>query len=585
MSLTCIILDAPIGALFAPPCAGGVLDLPLSGGSLLDFHCRRLEGAPIDRIVVLRRESAVVAPRFCGSWLTVMDAAVWVEFIERIEPADMLVLIDGRRVLPHGDDLAPLLAAGAQTAPVIHLLSHASAHGGIDEFAELDGDRRLLRLRRRFHGVTHHAGSIVIGSRLSAGILRDAIGAEYPDLGALRRRLSGLGVPSIDRSSELSAVDAGTPAGVLELIEHRFAAQVDMRTSSRTGNGAATAARSDAMQSIDADACVDASARLIGAVVVHAGAQIGPGCRIIGPSVIGARALVGSGALLSRACVWPGAAVTANSQIVDQIVVGDVALPPGPGFSPALTTPLRCTVATRPMGWMSRGCKRTADIVLSIGGLLLLSPVLALLAALIRITSPGPIFFGHEREGRDGRRFVCWKFRTMVPDAHARQRELYGQNKVDGPQFKLDRDPRVTPVGDFLRKSNLDELPQLFNVLLGDMSLIGPRPSPFRENQLCMPWRRSRLAVQPGITGLWQVCRHDRGESDFYQWIYFDNLYVEHQSIRLDLAILFVTLVTLGGRWPVPVDWLISSKARGRGSPQKHADSTFRPSGLTGVQP
>jgi lipopolysaccharide/colanic/teichoic acid biosynthesis glycosyltransferase len=169
------------------------------------------------------------------------------------------------------------------------------------------------------------------------------------------------------------------------------------------------------------------------------------------------------------------------------------------------------------------------------------------------------VFFGHEREGLRGRRFRCWKFRTMVKDAHLMQRALYATNAVDGPQFKMKRDPRVTRIGEFLRRSNLDELPQLWNVLLGQMSMIGPRPSPFRENQICVSWRLARLSVRPGITGLWQICRKNRDGGDFHQWIAYDLLYARHVSLSLDLKILAATALTLGGRWSVPLHWMIST--------------------------
>jgi lipopolysaccharide/colanic/teichoic acid biosynthesis glycosyltransferase len=145
----------------------------------------------------------------------------------------------------------------------------------------------------------------------------------------------------------------------------------------------------------------------------------------------------------------------------------------------------------------------------------------------------------------------------MVTGADALQRTLYKQNAVDGPQFKLEHDPRITRIGHWLRKTNIDELPQLINVLRGHMSLIGPRPSPFRENQICVPWRQARLSVQPGITGLWQICRHERDAGDFHQWIYFDILYVRHLSFWLDLKILLATLATFGGRWSVAVSRMI----------------------------
>jgi len=145
----------------------------------------------------------------------------------------------------------------------------------------------------------------------------------------------------------------------------------------------------------------------------------------------------------------------------------------------------------------------------------------------------------------------------MCADADTLQSRLRGRNQVDGPQFKLDHDPRITRVGRWTRTTSLDELPQIFNVLIGDMSFVGPRPSPFRENQVCVPWREARLSVLPGITGLWQVCRHDRSDGDFHQWIYFDLLYVRHMSILLDHKILLATLLTLGGRGSVPLSWMV----------------------------
>jgi lipopolysaccharide/colanic/teichoic acid biosynthesis glycosyltransferase len=206
--------------------------------------------------------------------------------------------------------------------------------------------------------------------------------------------------------------------------------------------------------------------------------------------------------------------------------------------------------------WYAR-VKRLLDAAGALAGLVVLSPLLLLVAGLIKLTSPGPVLFAHEREGLRGRVFRCWKFRTMVADAHLRQRSLYNRSAAVGPQFKIANDPRTTWLGKWLRSTNIDELPQLLNVLLGHMSLIGPRPSPFRENQICVPWRRARLSVRPGITGLWQMCRSDRAAGDFYEWIYFDLLYVRHLSPGLDLRILMATILTLSGRWPVPLRWMI----------------------------
>jgi lipopolysaccharide/colanic/teichoic acid biosynthesis glycosyltransferase len=128
---------------------------------------------------------------------------------------------------------------------------------------------------------------------------------------------------------------------------------------------------------------------------------------------------------------------------------------------------------------------------------------------------------------------------------------------MDGPQFKVKEDPRRTRIGRFLTVTNLDELPQLWNVLVGEMSLVGPRPSPFRENQVCVPWREGRLSVRPGITGLWQICRHDRQKGDFHQWIYYDLLYVRNVSLWLDVKIAALTLLSFARGGYVPLSWVL----------------------------
>ena len=190
--------------------------------------------------------------------------------------------------------------------------------------------------------------------------------------------------------------------------------------------------------------------------------------------------------------------------------------------------------------------KRLFDIIASGLGLLILSPILLAIAVLIKATSHGPVLFGHKRQGMAGREFRCWKFRSMLVGAEAMQAELRHKNEVDGPQFKITDDPRITRVGAWLRRSNLDELPQLFNVLVGDMSLVGPRPSPDAENQLCPAWRRTRLSVKPGITGLWQVLRmRSPHASDFQEWIYYDVEYNRHRTLLLDLQLVLYTVLAI----------------------------------------
>lgn len=192
--------------------------------------------------------------------------------------------------------------------------------------------------------------------------------------------------------------------------------------------------------------------------------------------------------------------------------------------------------------------KRGLDIVGSLLALLFFSPVMLAVALLILIEDGSPIFFGHRRQGRGGRPFQCLKFRTMQRDAERIARELAASNVCDGPQVFIRDDPRVTRVGKWLRIAHLDELPQLWNVLIGEMSLVGPRPSPDDENQYCPSWREARLSVRPGITGLWQLNRTRRPGEDFQEWIKYDLEYVRRASLWLDLIILVKTarLLILG---------------------------------------
>ncbi|MCD6405245.1 MAG: sugar transferase, partial [Planctomycetes bacterium] len=167
--------------------------------------------------------------------------------------------------------------------------------------------------------------------------------------------------------------------------------------------------------------------------------------------------------------------------------------------------------------------------------------VLPAIAVAIKLTSKGPVFYAARRQGLHGRRFSCLKFRTMVAGAQQGQQELRAINEVDGPQFKIGDDPRITTLGAFLRETNLDEIPQFLNVLAGHMSIVGPRPSPDEENQMCPSWREARLSVRPGITGLWQVSRSRDRKNDFQEWIYYDTKYVRHISLWRDLVIAVKT--------------------------------------------
>ncbi|MBN1658239.1 MAG: undecaprenyl-phosphate glucose phosphotransferase [Anaerolineae bacterium] len=190
-----------------------------------------------------------------------------------------------------------------------------------------------------------------------------------------------------------------------------------------------------------------------------------------------------------------------------------------------------------------RLAKRTIDILLSSIGLILLLPVFALIAVAIKLDSSGPVFFSQIRVGKGERLFSCFKFRSMYAGADAQKRQLLDQNEADGIFFKIRQDPRITRVGRLLRRTSMDELPQLFNVLMGHMSVVGPRPAPPDEVQRYLAWHKRRLEVPPGITGLWQVS--GRSELTFDEMVLLDLYYIENWSPLLDFQILLRTLPTV----------------------------------------
>lgn len=186
-------------------------------------------------------------------------------------------------------------------------------------------------------------------------------------------------------------------------------------------------------------------------------------------------------------------------------------------------------------------CKRTLDVLGAAALLILTAPILLLITALIRLTSKGPALFVQERLGLNKQRFPMFKFRTMVTNAEALQKELEQFNEAGGPVFKMRQDPRITPIGQFLRKTSLDELPQLFNVLRGDLSLVGPRPLPVRDyERFDAYWFNRRFSVKPGITCIWQVS--GRSNTSFDHWIKQDLEYIDNWSLWLDLKLLLQTI-------------------------------------------
>jgi lipopolysaccharide/colanic/teichoic acid biosynthesis glycosyltransferase len=250
--------------------------------------------------------------------------------------------------------------------------------------------------------------------------------------------------------------------------------------------------------------------------------------------------------------IWVGAGRTVSKE---DMVVGPAILWDDPKFKPSAEavpweelepvamrgrSPQRPVVVRRPPPG-----KRIFDLIFSLVALALTLPLYPFIILAILIEDGWPVFFTHRRETRGGREFPCLKFRSMRKDAEMIKAQLMTHNVSDGPQFFVKKDPRSTRVGRFLRATQLDEIPQFLNVLLGHMSIVGPRPSPRRENQFCPSWREERLSVRPGVTGLWQIRRTRAEGLDFQEWIRFDLEYVERMSWGLDLWILWRTIAVV----------------------------------------
>ncbi len=184
--------------------------------------------------------------------------------------------------------------------------------------------------------------------------------------------------------------------------------------------------------------------------------------------------------------------------------------------------------------------KRAIDVMGALMLMLAFAPILLIVGLIVRLTSHGPVIYSQYREGIGGRRFLLYKFRTMYLGAERHQQRLRAFSEQDGPAFKMTNDPRVTPIGRWLRKTSLDELPQLWNVFRGEMSLVGPRPLPWEESRSCQVWQRRRLDVLPGITCIWQV--RGRSRVTFSEWVRMDLQYISSRSFLSDLGILAQTI-------------------------------------------
>lgn len=412
------------------------------------------------------------------------------------------------------------------------------------ERVRLTQDGQLVGYRRLYRDSTepipiptdwpHH---LYVRGRAALAILEGGLPHEFQD--AIERiHASGSSVKSISVAG--SSVDLGTEDGLLSL------AAMALTGASRCSSHRPI--RLPGRVSAGGNGGVSPQSRFVGPVLLGEHVSVEPDAVVIGPAILCDHSTVRTGALVDAAIVGAHAAVGRDQTVRRSVVAAEgspIARRPTGGGIPYRSggSGSRESAAFRSWPRFSYvgSVKRVADVIAAIVVLALFAPIIPFIALAIKISSSGPVFFRDKRQGLHGRLFKCVKFRTMRVGAHKLQEKLRAVSEVDGPQFKMVDDPRITTVGRFLRETYLDEIPQFYNVLVGDMSVVGPRPSPESENTLCPWWRDARLSIRPGITGLWQVCRTREPKRDFQEWIHYDTLYVRDLSWRLDLWICWRT--------------------------------------------
>ncbi|MDD5458160.1 MAG: sugar transferase [Phycisphaerae bacterium] len=291
---------------------------------------------------------------------------------------------------------------------------------------------------------------------------------------------------------------------------------------------------------------IHSGARLVGKNILADSVKIDKGAVVLGPSILADNVTLSADCAINASIIGPGVYIESGTVLENRIVFEtplDSSEPHRPKPTPSRI--INKSFRTWPLLSYPRLIKGVIDFLISAAAIILFAPVFLIVAIAVKLNSKGTVLFGHKRQGKGGKEFRCWKFRTMIIGANDIQNKLRTKNEVDGPQFKMENDPRITAVGKFLRETYLDEIPQFINILLGQMSLVGPRPSPKSENSLCPVWRDARLSVRPGITGLWQVKRTRLAGRDFQEWIYYDIKYVQNMGLWLDITICLRTAAKL----------------------------------------
>ncbi len=462
------------------------------------------------------------------------------ELMRKIKQNPWLIVSNGRFVTQVDEELLYKLLAGIRADVVA--VNVESDLLGMNEKVRLTSQGKVVGFRRLYDDSAepvplpddwpHH---IFIKTNLLEKLaLRNALTQSFQDFIKMCRS-NNLALWAMNVGG--FALDLETNDGLLNFCQTTLSRSRKARVGSQNSNG------------------ISPQARLIGKVLLGKNVQIETKAVVVGPSIIGNNVKIGSSAVINSSVIGPGVCVPPNQLLQNHIIKG-----PKCNFkrltryhsSNAKKISLLCDWSRKKRAndnyrkWPRlsyAGCfKRMADIMAAVIILILFAPVFPIIALVIKFTSRGSVFFRDTRQGLHGKTFKCLKFRTMIVGAEKIQDKLRAVSLVDGPQFKMDYDPRLNVVGSFLRDTYIDEIPQFFNVLVGQMSVVGPRPSPEAENTLCPSWRDARLSVRPGLTGLWQVCRTRQPMKDFQEWIYYDTKYVRELSLKMDLWICWRTI-------------------------------------------
>jgi lipopolysaccharide/colanic/teichoic acid biosynthesis glycosyltransferase len=418
---------------------------------------------------------------------------------ELVPSAELYLLADPRTLALFR--LAPLLETMAWVNPTLYNVRLTDSRmSGYREEVVTDHEGKFVKFRRVYRGADHRVARIALTTDV--------------EIAKLWQNASNVH-------------EARTSLGLVVPRRERFAGRLSGKVYNADDHDESDRFIRDLVRDWRRpDATIERIKRVGDRVWADVSADVSKGASFVGPLWIGA-----------------GRSVAAETSAVGPSVMWDKpeARPPRGEVRWMDLEPLTPQQAVLPPVFIppwSKLAKRSFDIAFSLVALALVLPLIPIIIAAILIEDGPPIFFSHRRETIGGREFGCLKFRSMRKDAEEIKKGLVAENQADGPQFYIENDPRLTRVGRFLRKYQLDEVPQFWNVLRGDMSVVGPRPSPYKENQFCPGWREARLSVRPGVTGLWQIRRTRVKDTDFQEWIRYDIEYVENRSFWYDISII-----------------------------------------------